>query len=570
MSTLTTTQYMLNNGISNEDSDGDTILRCLKYTSKRVDDAFVQIGLLPPDISTFTAAMAALQVDVNKLKSYTVVNVKDYGAVGNGIVDDTTFINNAIAALNNSGAMLYFPNGIYKVTGKLQISNKTNLLVKFDGVIINSTFDGDCLYFYNCLGTYISGYCSINWVGSGSPSNANAIVIELSYYSIFSNFLIYGQWTNGFKLLTASGVGATNVSATIITNNTIRGCQTGISGNGEYYNICNCHVVQCTSYGIIINGFGNISIDNCSVNNNNVGICVAGITNNNSDHSKITGCIINHNQACGIWLKNLAFSFNVTGNQIWASLGPNTLTLATAVMARDGKFGVYMENVINVNFTGNHVARCYHLMGLDGYCLTNISNNTFMSAIGLTGIHIAEYGNNNTTYGGNAQNIICNNTFEGAITTGWENIYFNDNVTNSSYYIKGNRGTNSQPYKLINSTNFNNFINSSESWVVDANSVGLNTVDTVNGSPDSQVINITVLSHLQGEEFSINFINATKWVWIRFKTNNTTTTMNISGNGIAPHYPSKKAIAINTSICKKVTFVPINNLPNGWVAVSNN
>ena len=43
------------------------------------------------------------------------VNVKDFGAVGDGVVDDTAAINSAITAA--SGAGLHFPNGTYLFTG---------------------------------------------------------------------------------------------------------------------------------------------------------------------------------------------------------------------------------------------------------------------------------------------------------------------------------------------------------------------------------------------------------------------------------------------------------------------
>ena len=48
------------------------------------------------------------------------INVKtDFGAVGNGSFDDTTAINNAIAAANSSPSVIYFPPGTYRVTGAL-------------------------------------------------------------------------------------------------------------------------------------------------------------------------------------------------------------------------------------------------------------------------------------------------------------------------------------------------------------------------------------------------------------------------------------------------------------------
>lgn len=55
----------------------------------------------------------------------SVVNVKDYGAKGNGIDDDTTAIQNAIIAAANK--TLYFPAGNYYFTGLLTISESMTI-----------------------------------------------------------------------------------------------------------------------------------------------------------------------------------------------------------------------------------------------------------------------------------------------------------------------------------------------------------------------------------------------------------------------------------------------------------
>lgn len=47
------------------------------------------------------------------------VSVRDFGAVGDGVVDDTTAINTALAA----SASVYFPSGTYKVTSALTVTS---------------------------------------------------------------------------------------------------------------------------------------------------------------------------------------------------------------------------------------------------------------------------------------------------------------------------------------------------------------------------------------------------------------------------------------------------------------
>lgn len=54
------------------------------------------------------------------------LNVKDYGAVGNGTTDDTAAIQSAIAAVGTGGT-LFFPAGVYKTTAPLVL--KSNMTV---------------------------------------------------------------------------------------------------------------------------------------------------------------------------------------------------------------------------------------------------------------------------------------------------------------------------------------------------------------------------------------------------------------------------------------------------------
>lgn len=55
-------------------------------------------------------------------QSSGALNVKNYGAKGNGTVDDTAAINSAVAALPVSGGALYFPPGTYLVSSTITIN----------------------------------------------------------------------------------------------------------------------------------------------------------------------------------------------------------------------------------------------------------------------------------------------------------------------------------------------------------------------------------------------------------------------------------------------------------------
>jgi hypothetical protein len=63
------------------------------------------------------------------------INVKDYGAKGDGTTDDTTAIQAAIAAMwtSGNGRQLYFPKGTYIVSAKLDLSGKQGFRLVGDG-----------------------------------------------------------------------------------------------------------------------------------------------------------------------------------------------------------------------------------------------------------------------------------------------------------------------------------------------------------------------------------------------------------------------------------------------------
>ena len=57
---------------------------------------------------------------------YGMINVRDYGSVGNGAADDTASINRAIAAAAE-GQTLYFPAGTYKTTAGIVIDKSASM-----------------------------------------------------------------------------------------------------------------------------------------------------------------------------------------------------------------------------------------------------------------------------------------------------------------------------------------------------------------------------------------------------------------------------------------------------------
>ena len=77
------------------------------------------------DVSFLQAGTGAVTRNMQD-KVRESVSVKDFGAVGDGVTDDTAAIQAAINSLPASGGSVYFPAGVYKITSTIQVGNGTN------------------------------------------------------------------------------------------------------------------------------------------------------------------------------------------------------------------------------------------------------------------------------------------------------------------------------------------------------------------------------------------------------------------------------------------------------------
>lgn len=145
----------------------------------------------------------------NKLRDY--LNVKDFGAVGNGIADDTTAFTDAIAASIAQIKCLYIPNGNYIVTGTFTL----NSLHCLEG----ENKDFTVIRAQNTTGDTFSatatGYIKNMTIRQDNVKVSGATIkaiVPLAWYSI-ENVQIYGAFY-GIQ----SNVGFLNVLKTTITN----------------------------------------------------------------------------------------------------------------------------------------------------------------------------------------------------------------------------------------------------------------------------------------------------------------------------------------------------------------
>jgi hypothetical protein len=136
-----------------------------------------------------------------------VVNVKDFGAVGDGVADDTA----AIQAAINAGSSIYFPSGNYYLNTTqaapyptwfnpvcLLIQNKSNFAIRSDGaslVVGPTAAFSSIFHFDKCNNFSLSGFRLVGNKTGVSPSMENCAVTLTSCVKFnVSDLLIDGNW----------------------------------------------------------------------------------------------------------------------------------------------------------------------------------------------------------------------------------------------------------------------------------------------------------------------------------------------------------------------------------------
>lgn len=106
---------------------------------------------------TYPGTGAVQETVQTRLAQY--VSVKDFGAVGDGVADDTTAVSNAISSNRN----VYFPPGTYLVTSAIIKSNLTNCTLYGAGASVSSikassssSFSNSMIGFVDCSNIYVS------------------------------------------------------------------------------------------------------------------------------------------------------------------------------------------------------------------------------------------------------------------------------------------------------------------------------------------------------------------------------------------------------------------------------
>jgi hypothetical protein len=128
--------------------------------------------------------LAALANSINNQSGGYILNVKDYGARGDGSTDDLMAINKAITFLNSvGGGGLFFPRGTYLISGSILMASNVALVGEPAGASYGAAapflpsklqaspgFPANGVMIDNRNGVKGTGYYSLDIIGNGTKS----------------------------------------------------------------------------------------------------------------------------------------------------------------------------------------------------------------------------------------------------------------------------------------------------------------------------------------------------------------------------------------------------------------
>ena len=148
-------------------------------------------------------------------------SVKDFGAVGDGVTDDTAAIQAALSALfSASGGSLYFPKGTFKITAKLTIPFSTGWRIhghSRGGTTIKQFTDNTPIFSLESTNTWgwQIAHMGFSWNTAQPITNTNAIAIKLGTgtagHSFFMFTVRHCNFGNGFRAIAADAASSPSV-----------------------------------------------------------------------------------------------------------------------------------------------------------------------------------------------------------------------------------------------------------------------------------------------------------------------------------------------------------------------
>ena len=344
---------------------------------------------------TYTATGAATPYSIGAVFQ-TVYNAKSYGAIGDGITDDTVNIQKTITAAAVLSGTVFLPAGTYLISNNLLLQSNVNIAGDSQEtvtILCSQSSQYHVLFATSKTNISISGL-TINGNANGSSPLGGASAVNLVSCSqiTVNNVTAHDVFD--------SGVWGENCNNVLVTNSTFTNCGRSYSAENDgiafVYLTSNITIADClvnNGYhkGIALAGLGhstsNFMVTGCTVTNCSTvaqdggGIYISGSGGGQGPDIYSTNIVVTNNVCSGNYSNiviNITDGFSVSGNTTTDSSGSGSININSAqngaVVAntcnRNGGIGIYVYG---------QASQCYGLNICGNLCN---NNNTSAAAFG--------------------------------------------------------------------------------------------------------------------------------------------------------------------------------------------
>lgn len=309
---------------------------------------------------------------INKsLLQNNYVTPEQYGAIGDGVANDATAMQNAI----NSGKMVLLSSKTYLLNSTMTITNPVKILGAGVSSILKTTSNLPVLDIQSNLVT-LSNF-KILGNGRGTVTDyattrplQNGIKVDGSYYNNSVENVVFDSLGNAgiYGLNNQNGV-STNVTSSINVNSCFFFSNLyGINFDTLFeYNLVFNSVFKDNETGIVIKG-GNNPVVGGHIMNNRTGVSV--ISGTNDSHSTLSSVTINHNIEYGISVGAIVNGFTFSNCVIF--FNPISLVSSNGVSIDGGLF----KNNAALVFTNTESTTLQNVKFISTSIPTTFSGNT--------------------------------------------------------------------------------------------------------------------------------------------------------------------------------------------------
>lgn len=277
-------------------------------TNKATDFSTLNNTLYPT-----TSAVSAYVLSLTGTSTkYAYVN--DYGADATGATNSVTAFTNALA----SSATTIIADGLYRIENNITIPDGKTLILR-GGTVISAygtsfSLTTGCIILGN--NTYILAEAgSVLERPTGQSAAYTGIYVAAKYnWGVIGRLKITGFGYFGMDV-NGSAAGDNQYKNGVIDGVIFDSMRDSGAGSGyghghglrirsatEYVYIVNIQCYSNARFGLINEGGANCPIVNSKFMKNVYGgIKIVGLNPSNSDHFQVTGCVINHNDATGVY-----------------------------------------------------------------------------------------------------------------------------------------------------------------------------------------------------------------------------------------------------------------------------